>query len=169
MTIGTQKVCHIAFVVSDIKAVTKRWSEILGVSMPDISYLPGPDDIPCYTDGKPGDYSDVQISVIQLENILLEFVQPGKNPSPWRTFMDEHGEGVQHISFVVPDKHKALDAVKEVTGSAPFHAGYYPGGSYIFLDTFSKLGCEINIKADEDNTSRIAEYKQDPGASLEEY
>lgn len=169
MAIGTQKVCHIAFVVSDINAVAKRWSEMLGVNMPGISYLPGPDKIPCYTDGNPGDYSDVQIGVIQLENILLEFVQPGKKPSPWRTFMDKHGEGVQHISFVVPDKQKALDTVKEVTGVTPFHAGYYPGGSYIFLDTFSKLGCEINIKTDEDNTPRIAAYKQNPGASLDKY
>lgn len=169
MAIGTKMVCHIAFLTSDIHAAAANWSALLGVPKPEIRYLPGPDEIPCYTNGKPGDYSDCQIGCIELENILLEFVQPGERPGPWRDHMDKHGEGFQHISFVVPDKQKALAEVKAVTGVAPFHAGYYPDSTYIFLDTLAQLGCEINIKADEDNRGRITAYLKDTTAPITDY
>ena len=169
MSIGTKKVCHIAFLTSDIKAATTSWAALLGVPCPEIQYLPTADEIPCYTDGLPGDYSDCRIAVIEMENILLEFVQPGDRPGPWKARMDKHGEGFQHISFVVPDKKKALEEVESVTGVKPFHAGYYPDGTYIFYDTLKQLGCEINIKANEDNSRRIEEYLKDKSAPIKEY
>ena len=158
MGIGTKEVCHMAFVVKDIDKTVKNWCTFFGIEIPRIWNLPKPEEAPALTNGKLEDYSDCRISVIQLGNILMEFVQPGENPSPWKTYLEEHGEGFQHISFVVEDRDKAKELIQKEFGVEDwYHIGYYPGGTYAFYDTKDALGAEINIKSNDDNTAIIAE------------
>jgi methylmalonyl-CoA/ethylmalonyl-CoA epimerase len=170
MSIGTKKVCHIAFVVKDIHKTVENWCKILGIEeTPRIWNLSKPDEVPAYTDGMIGDYSDVQICAMQLDNVLLEITQPGNNPSPWKDFLDKNGEGVQHISFIVPDAEKAYKEVEAITGVDNFyHIGYYPGGGYAFFDTKAALGCEINIKDEKDYTGLIAKCLANPDKKLDD-
>lgn len=158
MGLGTQEVCHISFVVKDIEKTVRNWSVLLGIDMPKIWNIPTPEEAPALTNGVLEDYSDCRISVIRMENITVEFVQPGQKSSPWKTWMEEHGEGFQHISFVVEDRAAAKKLIQEEFGTPDwYHIGYYPGGTYAFYDTKEALGTEINIKSNDDNTAIIKE------------
>lgn len=76
------------------------WQELLGLAeTPRIWYIPGPETAPTYTDGKLEIYSQCRISVINLDNLVLEAVEPGPEPSPWKTFLEKHGEGLMHLAF----------------------------------------------------------------------
>ena len=158
MSIGTKSVVHIAFVVKDIEKTVDNWSKLLGLTeWPDIWNIPGPDVAPTLTNGEIELYKNCRISVIKLENLALEIVQPGDEPSPWKTYLEKHGEGFQHMAFLVPDEEKARAAIKEATGAeAEYHIGYYPGQAYMFFDTFDALKTELNIKVDGDYTGIIA-------------
>ena len=108
--------------------------------------------------GKLEDYSYCRISVIEMENLVIEFVQPGENPSPWKTWLEEHGEGYQHLAFVVEDREKAKKLLRDEFGTEDwYHVGYYPGGAYAFYDTKEALATEVNIKDNQDNRAIIAE------------
>src|SRR5574344_2179038 len=107
MALGTMKVCHIAFVVKDIDSEMDKWGKLLGIDKPRIWNIPGPDVAPTLTNGQLELYKNCRISVIEFENLTMEVVQPGDEPSPWKTYLDEHGEGFQHISFVVPNQEEA--------------------------------------------------------------
>jgi catechol 2,3-dioxygenase-like lactoylglutathione lyase family enzyme len=162
MSIGTTKICHIAILVKDIDKAIKNWEQILGVKSGEPFYLPPVSEVPAFTDGKPGDYTDCRLCTFQLDNCMIELVQPGKNPSPWKDMLDKQGEGVQHISFVVPDRKKAQAQLQAVGAPKPYHIGYWPGGTYSFTNSVPQLGVEINIKTDDDNTGKKEKLLSDP-------
>ena len=156
MPLGTMKVCHIAFVVKDIEGEMEKWAMLLGIEKPRIWNIPGPEVAPTLTNDQIERYQNCRISVIEFENLVMEVVQPGEEPSPWKTHLQKHGEGFQHISFVVPDKKAAYQAISDSCGVNEFyHIGYYPGMSYAFFDTYDMLKTELNIKIEEDNTAII--------------
>ena len=159
MSLGTKKAVHISFVVKDIEKVMTAWGKLLGMDeCPRIWNIPGPDVAPTFTDGKLELYKDCRISIIELDNLVLEVVQPGEEPSPWKTFIEKHGEGFMHIAFLVPYEEEAARTIAETTGADNFyHIGYYPGQSYAFYDTFETLKSELNIKVNKDNTPLIRE------------
>jgi catechol 2,3-dioxygenase-like lactoylglutathione lyase family enzyme len=162
MSIGTKKLCHIAILVKDLDRALKNWERILGVKAGEPFSLPPPSEVPAFTNGVLGDYTDCRLATIQLENCTLELVQPGENPGPWKDKLDRDGEGVQHISFVVPDRGKAQAELRAVGAPAPYHIGYWPGGTYSFIDSTDQLGVEINIKTDDDNRVKKERLLREP-------
>ncbi|MBR2259962.1 MAG: VOC family protein [Blautia sp.] len=158
MSLGTKRVVHISFVVRDIKAVMAAWRELLGLEAdPRIWNIPGPETAPTFTEGNPELYHDCLISVIELDNLVLEVVQPGPEPSPWKTFLEKHGEGLMHLAFLVPDEEEAVRSIASATGKENFyHIGYYPEQYYSFYDTYETLKTELNIKVNKDNRELIS-------------
>lgn len=161
MALGTKRLVHIAFVVKDLDKVVDTWTKLLGIDRPRIWNIPGPEVAPVLTYGNPELYRNCRISVIQLDNVTLELTEPGEEPSPWKTFLEKHGEGLMHMAFLVPDEEKAFKTIKEACGVDDYyHIGYYPEQSYSFVDTFDSLKTELNIKVDRDN-SEIMKQIQD--------
>lgn len=160
MALGTNKVVHIAFVVKDLDKTVDAWTELLGIERPRVWNIPGPEVAPVLTSGKPELYQNCRISVIQLDNVALEFVEPGEEPSPWKTFIEKHGEGMMHLAFLVPDEKEAFDTIDRACGvSDYYHIGYYPEQSYSFVDTFDCLKTELNIKVDRDNSEVMEQIR----------
>ena len=151
MSIGTTRLGHIAILVKDLEKALKNWEQVLGIKPGTPFFLPPASEVPSFTKGDMGDYTDCHLAVVELDNCILEFVQPGKNPSPWKEKLDRDGEGVQHISFIVPDRRKAQDTLKAIGAPPAYHIGYWPGGTYSFTDCVPQLGVEINIKTEDDN------------------
>ena len=162
MSLGIKQVVHIAFVVRDIESVAKKWSSLLGAPMPEIRFIPGAETAPTVTDGKLEQYSGCRLCVIELDNLVLELTEPGLEPSPWKTFLEKHGEGLMHMAFLVPDEEEALRSIEETCGvKGYYHIGYYPGQSYSFVDTFDSLKTELNIKVNRDNTEIIRKLQKE--------
>ena len=160
MSIGTKRVVHMSFVVKDIDTVMANWAKLLGIDMPRIWNIPGPDVAPVLTDGKPQLYQNCRLSVIELDNIVLEVRSPGPEDSPWKTFLEKHGEGLMHIAFLTPDEAVAEAAIASIGGNPEhYHIGYYPGQSYAFYDTWDALKTELNIKVDRDNSAVMDEIR----------
>lgn len=160
MSIGTKRVVHMSFVVKDIDTVMANWAKLLGIDMPRIWNIPGPDVAPVLTDGKPQLYQNCRLSVIELDNIVLEVCSPGPEDSPWKTFLEKHGEGLMHIAFLTPDEAVAEAAIASIGGNPEhYHIGYYPGQSYAFYDTWDALKTELNIKVDRDNSAVMDEIR----------
>ncbi|MDR2374271.1 MAG: VOC family protein [Bifidobacteriaceae bacterium] len=161
-TLGTSRLFHIAINVPNLDQVVENWANLLGVPVPEIIQVPGPDKVPSYSFGHADPPNSCRLAVIELDNALIELVEPDES---WEA-SGRGGWGVKHLSFVVPDRRQAQDALAAVGAPPAYHIGYYPGGTYAFTNATRQLGVEINVKTDDDNRAKIEALRADPDLHL---
>src|SRR3954447_24599576 len=72
-----------------------------------------------------------------------QLCRPGPEPTPQRRFLDEHGEGVFHVGFEVPD----ADAAERQVAAEPLMRGRRENGSgFTYFDTAEQAGVVLEIR-----------------------
>ena len=142
---GMEKVIQIAIVVKDIEEAAKRWAELLGKPVPEIRTTRPGNEVKVIYRGKPSN-GQVKLTFFALGQVVIELLEPISGGTSWQEFMDEKGEGVQHIGFQVVDPEKT-SAELEKAGYPIFHQGRYDtdDGTYIYLDTQDALGVVVEL------------------------
>jgi methylmalonyl-CoA/ethylmalonyl-CoA epimerase len=143
--IGTDVVTQVGLVVRDIEKTARRYVDILGLPAPQIVVTAGYDVAKTTYRGKPSD-ATAKLAFLKLGQITLELIEPDEKPSVWRDFLDQKGEGAQHIAFNIKD-------TKRVTGHLARHGipvaqqGLYSDGSgmYTYLDSQAALGTTLEL------------------------
>lgn len=131
-------VFQICVVVPDVEAAARDWSSLLGQPLPEIrTVFTG--GITHRTWGHDADYRDLRVALMPLGNFVLELLQPGPGPSPWRAFLDRNGPGVFHFCVDETSLHAPVPE--------PYHVGTFPGGSYHYHDLLARLGLELSIRS----------------------
>lgn len=165
MGIGSVSVKQICLAVWDLAKAEKYWTGILGIEAKHLT-TPKWEDVPTYSYGKPDTFARQDFIIYELANgVVMEIFGPGEkdNPTPWREFLEKHGEGLCNLAFYVPDLEGAYKSLGELCqAKGPYHEGFYPTSTYSFYDTYPEIGMELNIKRDQDNTALIAGLKADP-------
>jgi hypothetical protein len=164
--IGTVKIAQISFVVRDIEVSKKKWAQILGVDWNLEAIISAWESVPAYTDGLPEDCSDVKVAKCTIgDGISIALFQPGDKPTPWRKYLDKHGDSVFNLEFFVPDRQEAYDVVGGCCeAKKPYYIGFYSDVTYSILHTVGELGVDLNFVGHEDNTAYIEAMRKDPKA-----
>ena len=82
------KIDHIAIAVNDVEASAKVYQKALGI-----------DEIEFETVESEG----VKVAIIPMENGRIELMQPTKDDSPIKKFLDKKGPGLHHIALQTDD------------------------------------------------------------------
>ena len=82
------KIDHIAIAVNDVEASAKVYQKALGI-----------DEIEFETVESEG----VKVAIIQMENGRIELMQPTKDDSPIKKFLDKKGPGLHHMALETND------------------------------------------------------------------
>ena len=99
---------QIGYVVRDVDAATKQWTDSIGVG-PWHIFDPAPFDVLRY-EGEPTD-AEVTIALGFMGEVQIELIQQNNDaPSMYREVLDTYGEGVQHICFYPDDYDAAIEA-----------------------------------------------------------
>lgn len=152
--IDNTHVVQIAIIVKDIEQTARNYATVFGLPMPEILDVPPVSEVPIFYRGERTD-SRAKICCFDMGNIVIELTQPDDTPSGWKEFYDKHGQGVHHIGIQVKDREGALEAL-EALGVKVNHVGYYPDGSYTFVDCMDQFGVNFNIKhGGEDNRDKL--------------
>jgi len=140
---GQGTIVQIGVVVKDIEKASAAYADLLGVAVPKWSWTDTEDKAHTQFKGKPSP-ARAKLAFIELKNITLELIEPDRNPSTWREFLDAKGEGVHHIAFEIKgmDKKTALLAKK---GMPLLQKGDYEGGRYAYIDGAAKLGLILEL------------------------
>jgi methylmalonyl-CoA/ethylmalonyl-CoA epimerase len=94
----------------------------------------------------PDGFRNLSYRYAWIGDFQLQLVQPGPDPTPQRRFLDEHGEGVFHLGFEVPDAD-AADARAAELGIAPLMRGRRANGSgFTYFDTADRAGVVLEIR-----------------------
>ena len=140
------KFAQIAWVVKDIHAAEKFFTEVAGVpgfvKMENLRAT----ELEGTLYGKPADYV-FHLYMASSGDTMLELIQPVSGKSIFQDYLDTHPDGgVQHIAYMVPEDE--LDkAIDELTGK-----GYpvitslrLPVASVAFFDTTKEIGVVTEI------------------------
>jgi catechol 2,3-dioxygenase-like lactoylglutathione lyase family enzyme len=160
-------ITQICLVVRDVRQANANWAKVLGVPEEKIETI-FPDGIQHYTHGKAVEYKDCQVAKYQLDNFFLELIQPGQTPSPWKTFLDKNGQGVFHFCIQTNDRKEFQQRLSSIDVNLPYHIGYFPGGSYSYVDSKEQLGLELSVNTQVDYTVLIQELLNGTALPLDE-
>lgn len=160
-------ITQICIVVNDVQQANANWAKVLGTPAEAIETI-FPDGILHYTHGDPAEYRGIQVAKYELGNFVLELLQPGESPSPWRTFLEKNGPGVFHFCVLVDDRKVFQQTLSEIGVGLPYHIGYFPQGSYSYVDAKEKLGIELSVNNQGDYQALFAGLMNDTAVPLDE-
>ena len=141
--LGTHIVCQVGLIVRDIERSIETYSRVFGIPEPGIVVTDGPEIAHTRFRGEPTD-ARAKLAFFEMGQVSLELIEPIGGPSTWREFLDEKGEGVHHIAFVVKDTDEAVKFL-EGEGVGVMQQGDYTGGRYTYLDSASTLGVVLEL------------------------
>jgi len=82
------RIDHIAIAVNDVEASAKVYKEALGVDRVEFETVE--------TEG-------VRVAIMRLENGRIELMEPTRDDSPIRRFLEKKGQGLHHMALQTDD------------------------------------------------------------------
>lgn len=83
----------------------------------------------------------IKIKMLQLGPLMLELTEPIEGGNYNKTYMDEHGEGANHVAYQVDDLEKEVKELKDKGVPVMYHAK----GEYAYLDSRKVGGVVIEL------------------------
>ena len=142
---GLSTVVQVAIVTKDIEASAKRWAAVLGMEAPKISTTRPGHEVKVIYKGK-ASTGQAKLAFFKLGQVVLELIEPVGKDTSWKLYLDQHGEGVQHLGFQVKDLDQAIaNAAK--SGMPVLHRGRYDkdNGDYVYVDSEKALGVTVEF------------------------
>lgn len=136
-------VAQIAIVVKDIERARAIWAKLLGLEENPIVETESWESTHMTFRGKPSK-GRAKLSFFNLENIVLELIQPIGGPSTWQDFLEKCGEGIHHIAFHVENLEETLEKFRRI-GIKVEQKGEFEGGCYLYTNSKSELGAIIEL------------------------
>lgn len=144
--VGTNLIAQVGFIVKDVETTKRKWAEFLGVGVPETQPIGDFAVTGTNYKGEPAPKAYCWMAFFDVgPGIQLELIQPNEEPSTWRQFLDEKGEGIHHVAFQVKDS-KTCVANAEKAGLTLVQRGVYGDGSgeYNYLDA-PELKCIVEL------------------------
>lgn len=149
--IGTKVMVQVGMVVRDIEVTKRKFAEFLGVPVPEtIDATEGPAKFHITQSeymGKPNPEVNSKLSFFDVGGAMaIELIEPNEQPSTWREFLDEHGEGIHHVAFVVDSIDKRMPACEEFGMKLVQKGNFAAGdGRYAYMDASGPLKMMIEL------------------------
>jgi methylmalonyl-CoA/ethylmalonyl-CoA epimerase len=126
------KFVHIGLVVRDMNKTVERLAT-LGIG-PFTPRMPPPDAEETYR-GKPFEPSQrVKIQITHIGDMELELIQPIDGESPHQEFLDQKGEGIQHLGFMVANLEDDVKRLTKQGSEILLTSQFKEGGGVTYLD-----------------------------------
>ena len=131
---------HVGVIVADVDKAAAAYADLLGLPVRDPREATG---VP-FPESYQGDRSaHPKVTIIRLNNVSIELLEPIGGPSPWRDHLDQFGEGLHHIAFGVPDLQAAVAYLEEKGGKHVLGDPDYPA-AYVDLKPLLGFTAELN-------------------------
>ena len=145
--LGTNAITQVALVVKDIESAKQKYASFFGIEPPP-TVDSGDYKITQTTyKGEPAPKAACKMAFFKVgDNLSLELIEPNEEPSTWRDFLNEKGEGIHHIAFGVKNMNEKLEKAAEI-GIETIQRGKYgdASGEYAYLDANADLKCVIEL------------------------
>lgn len=137
------RVTQIGYIVKDIEEARKRFAKFFSMDIPEIIITDEYEKSQTEYRGHPSK-ARAKLAFFRLENLDIELIEPDEEPSVWREYLEEHGEGIQHLAFEI----KGMTQKIELFGNDAMklaQKGEYTGGRYAYIDTTQAIHTTIEL------------------------
>jgi 4-hydroxyphenylpyruvate dioxygenase-like putative hemolysin len=134
---GNNTLTQVGIVVRDIEKTSEAYARAFGIEKPQWFWTDGVDKAQTQYRGK-STGARAKLAFMRFGSLDIELIEPDDQPSTWREFLDEKGEGVHHLALVIEGMG---EHVKRTTaaGQSLVQKGEYEGGRYAYIDSSSDL------------------------------
>lgn len=136
-------VTQIGFVVKNVEEVIEKYRKLTGMDVAATLDTSTIDTSSWKYYGK-GFGGRCNNAAFRFGNVELEFIQPSEGSGVWWDYLQEHGEGMHHIAFVVKD----IDSVAEKMRNAGYEMiqeGEFDGGRFRYFDGTADLKTTLEL------------------------
>lgn len=91
------KIDHIAIAVNNVQEAAKQYQQALGVK--DVVY-------------ETVESEGVKLAILQMENGRIELMEPTRDDSPIKKFLEKKGEGLHHMALATDDIEKEYERME---------------------------------------------------------
>jgi 4-hydroxyphenylpyruvate dioxygenase-like putative hemolysin len=145
--LGTNVITQIGILVNDIDATSQAYADFFGIDKPEWFLTDTVDAARTEFRGQSTE-ARAKLAFFDMGSLQLELIEPDHNPSTWREYLDEHGEGPHHIAFVIEGMKEKI-ALLEGNQMQLLQKGEYTGGRYAYMDTFKQLKVLVELLEDD--------------------
>jgi 4-hydroxyphenylpyruvate dioxygenase-like putative hemolysin len=87
-----------------------------------------------------------KLAFFKLGQVVIELIEPVGKDTSWKLYLDQHGEGVQHLGFQVKNLDQAI-ANAQKSGMPVLHRGRYDkdNGDYVYVESEKALGVTLEF------------------------
>ncbi|WP_274362050.1 VOC family protein [Paenibacillus thermotolerans] len=135
--LGNHFITQIGIIVRDIEKTSQAYADFFGIEKPQWFWTGPLEETNTRYNGQPTE-ARAKLAFLNMGSLQLELIEPDEHPSTWREFLDNYGEGVQHIAFVVEGMQDKIAAM-EAKGMPLIQKGDYTGGRYAYMDSMKEL------------------------------
>jgi methylmalonyl-CoA/ethylmalonyl-CoA epimerase len=139
----SQVVTQIGIVVKDIQKTAEAYANFFGVQTPKILLTENAEKTNLQYRGK-ASLAQAKLATFHLGSLQLDLIEPDEHPSMWREFLDQYGEGVLHIAFIVERMEEKISSLQQ-NGMPLIHKADFTGGKYAYIDTLKDLKVILEI------------------------
>jgi catechol 2,3-dioxygenase-like lactoylglutathione lyase family enzyme len=141
--LGNRFVSQIGIMVKDIEQSVATYSQVFGVEKPPIIITDDYEKAHTNFKGE-ASHAKAKLAFFNMGQVQIELIEPIGEPSTWKEHLDQRGQSVHHIAFVVPDTDAAVQHLAE-QGMAVDQKGDYTGGRYTYIDSVPQLGVALEL------------------------
>jgi methylmalonyl-CoA/ethylmalonyl-CoA epimerase len=134
---------HLSLVVRDLDAAV-RFLESTGIG-PFIDYPPMREYTQLDVPDEEG-FFNTAIKCATIGPVQLQVVQPGKGRSIYKDFLEQKGEGVFHLGFVVDDIEQSEAEVRAMGLEVISRGRRDNGRGFAYFDTADKCGVTFLVR-----------------------
>jgi len=136
-------ITQIGIIVNDIKKTAEDYARFFGLEVPDIIVTDTYDKAQTEYRGETSP-ARAKLAFFNMGSTTLELIEPDENPSTWREFLDENGEGVHHIAFQIKGMGETI-AFLNANDMPLVQKGEYTGGRYAYIDSNKSLKVMLEL------------------------
>ncbi|WP_105431561.1 VOC family protein [Neorhizobium sp. T6_25] len=136
---------QICFVTHTLEESAGWFARLTGLELPPLSYSADPDKAQAVYRDQPARVG-CRIMMFHFDNIDLEFIEPGPEPSAWRDLLERKGPGFHHIAFKTRNLIRDT-AELEKAGHGLLQRGEFQSGTgrYAYFGAENMLGGLIEL------------------------